>query len=117
MKFINDKVHGILDYVVAFVLIAVPNIFGFQAINPMAYWLSVAAGAGLIVYSLLTSYSISARKLIPFKVHLMLDFAAAMVFIAAPFIFGFEGNVSIYYIVSGVAIALVVLLTNPATKS
>jgi hypothetical protein len=115
MRFINDKVHGVIDYVVAIALITGPFVLGFQAVNPLGHWLSVAAGAGLFVYSLLTSYSLSARKLIPFGVHLIFDFSAGVAFIVVPFLFNFEGTMRAYFVAVGVAIVAVVALTNPKT--
>lgn len=113
MRFINNQVHGALDYIVALTLIAAPFVLGFEAINPIGHWLSVAAGAGLFVYSLLTGYSLSLQKLIPYGVHLVFDFAAGVVFVAAPFVFGFEGLMKIYFLVMGGAVIVVVALSDP----
>lgn len=113
MQFINNKVHGALDYIVAVTLIVVPFVLGFEAINPIGHWLSVAAGAGLFVYSLLTGYSLSLQKLIPYSVHLVFDFVAGVAFVAAPFLFGFTGLMQAYFLVMGVAVIVVVALSNP----
>ena len=111
MRFLNDKVHGVIDYAAAIALMVMPFVLGFTGIAMM---LSVAGGAALFLYSLLTSYSLSARNAIPFGVHLVIDFIAGVAFVAAPFLFGFEGIVQTYYFVMGGAVILVVLLTNPA---
>lgn len=113
MRFINNQLHGALDYIVAVTLIVVPFVLGFMTIDPIGHWLSVAAGAGLFVYSLLTGYSLGLRKLIPYGVHLVFDFVAGVVFVAAPFIFGFDGLMRSYYLVMGVAVIIVVLLSDP----
>ncbi len=112
MRFIPASVHGFLDYAVAITLIAGPFVLGFEGI---AQYLALAGGVGLFVYSLITDYSLSARKLLPFSVHLIIDFVAALVLVAAPFLFGFEGLTKIFYLVIGVAVIVVVLLTNPNT--
>ena len=80
----------------------------------LSLWLSVAGGAGLVLYSLLTDYAFSIAKAIPFKIHIIFDSLAAVVFIAAPFIFGFSGITQIYYIVMGAGVLLVVALTGKA---
>lgn len=113
MRFINNQVHGALDYIVAITLIAAPFVLGFAAINPIGHWLSVAAGVGLFIYSLLTGYSLSLQKLIPYGVHLVFDFLAGVVFVAAPFLFGFEGLMQLYYLVMGGAVIVVVALSDP----
>lgn len=112
MRFINSKLHGLLDYVAALALIIAPNVLGLGQESALAYWLSVAAGIGLIGYSLLTDYAYSIAKLIGFKLHLGFDIAAAVVFLIAPLLFGFDGVAAIYYPVMGVGVILVVLLTN-----
>lgn len=115
IKFIKDTQHGIIDYAVAIALIAAPYMLGFKSTDPLAHWLSVCAGMGLFVYSLLTSYSVGARKLIPFKLHLALDFAAGVIFIIAPLLFGFEGIIRTYYLAAGISVVVVVICTDSAT--
>ena len=51
--------------------------------------------------------------MIPFKTHLVLDLAAAVVFITAPFVFGSTGLVTGYYFVMAAGVTAVVALTNP----
>lgn len=114
MKFIPATFHGMLDYAVALTLIAGPFVLGFTGIAQM---LAIAGGAGLFIYSLLTDYSISVQKLLPFKVHLLFDFVAALVLVAAPFIFGEAGGFTeiakYFYMVIGAAVIIVVAVTNP----
>jgi len=114
MRFIPATFHGFLDYAVAITLIAGPFVLGFTGIAQM---LAIAGGVGLFLYSLITDYSVSVQKMLPFKVHLMFDFIAALVLIAAPFIFGAEGGFTeiakYFYIVIGAAVVVVVAVTNP----
>jgi len=114
MHIIPSKFHGVLDYAVALTLLLAPFILGFEGI---AKYLAVAGGAGLLLYSLITDYSLSARNLIPFKLHLIFDFAAALVLTAAPFIFGFTGITKVFYLVIGISVIAVVLITNPKTET
>jgi len=111
MKFINPSIHGALDYIAALTLIAVPFILGFEGI---ALWFSVAGGAGLIVYSLITDYAYSIAKALPFKLHILFDSLAAVAFVVAPFVLGFTGIVQIYYLVMGVGVIAVVAFTSKA---
>jgi len=112
MKIIPSKFHGVLDYAVALTLIVGPLVLGFAGIAKL---LAVAGGIGLLVYSLITDYSLSARKMLPFRMHLIFDFAAALVLVAAPFLFSFEGITKLFYLVIGVSVIAVVLITNPDT--
>jgi len=114
MKIIPSKFHGFLDYAVAITLILGPLVLGFDGV---AKYLAVAGGLGLIVYSLITDYSLSARKLLSFRLHLILDFVAALALTAAPFLFGFAGLEKAFYLVIGLSVIAVVLITNPETDS
>jgi len=116
MKIISSTVHGFIDYATAFALIAAPFIVFPAGAPAAAFLLSIGAGVSLVIYSLITDYSISARKAVPFKVHLLIDFLAGVTFIAAPFVLGFYGVTKTYFLVMGAAVVLVVLLTDSNTK-
>jgi hypothetical protein len=73
----------------------------------------VAAGILLIAYSLITDYGMSIVKWIPFNVHLILDAIAGIAFIAAPFLFGFDGLIRWFYLVNGAIVLLLVSVSNP----
>ncbi|NEP18905.1 MAG: hypothetical protein F6J97_18735 [Leptolyngbya sp. SIO4C1] len=112
MRFISRFTHGMVDYAGALVLLTVPLIANFQAASPLAYWLSMGAGFLLLTYSLLTDYALSLKKLIPFQLHLALDTLASMMFLAAPFLFGFTGLVRLFFLANGFLVLLAVLLTD-----
>lgn len=114
MTLIPSKFHGVLDYAVAATLIVTPLILGFEGV---AKYLAIAGGLGLLIYSLITDYSVSARKLLPFRLHLILDFVAAVALTAAPFLFGFTGLEKAFYLVIGISVIAVVLITNPETDT
>jgi len=116
IRFLTPSIHGILDYVAAFVLLLAPTLLKLNETSPFAYWLSVVAGAVLVLYSLLTDYEFSIGKVIPFRVHLGLDFSAGIVFVVWPFIFGFTGIAMAYYIVMGLGIMLVVAVTESESE-
>ena len=113
MRFINPQLHGVLDYSVAAALVAVPLLLGFASVSVISAVLAVGAGVALFVYSMLTDYSAGLRELIPFRVHLALDAAAALALIAAPFVFGFGGVPQLFYTLVGVAVLAVVAVTQP----
>ena len=112
LRFINGRIHGLLDYAVAVTLLIVPFGLNFQASSPIAHWISVAAGIALFLYSILTDYSLSFGKVIPLGFHLTLDFLAGVAFVIAPFLFSFDGIARWFYLVTGIAVIAVVLLTE-----
>ncbi|MGG6263171.1 hypothetical protein ACQ4M3_07815 [Leptolyngbya sp. AN03gr2] len=97
---------------VLLILLTFPAIANFQATSPLAFWLSIVAGIALLTYSLLTNYDLSFKKLIPFKLHLVFDALASATFLIAPFIFGFEGLVQLFFLANGVLVLIAVLLTD-----
>lgn len=113
MRFLNSTIHGYIDYAAALALIIAPFVIFPEAAPAIARYLSVGAGIALIVYSLITDYSASARRAIPFPLHLAIDFAAGVAFLLAPFVLGFTGIIQTYFLVMGGAIILVVLTTQP----
>jgi hypothetical protein len=112
MKFISPKVHGVLDYSTAIVLIGAPFVLNFAEVSVAAAAIAVAAGSGLVVYSLLTAYSAGVRAVIPFRVHLVLDALAAVALLIVPFLFDFAGTPRVFYLVIGIAVLALVACTR-----
>ena len=110
--FITPFTHGFVDYAGALILITVPFVANFQAASSVAFWLSIGAGIGLLAYSLLTDYTLSLKPLIPLKIHLLLDAIASAAFLIAPFVFGFEGLVQLFFLANGILVLMAVLLTH-----
>ncbi len=117
MRFINPRFHGFLDYAVAAALILVPFLLNFSAESAAATAISVGAGIGLVVYSLLTDYSAGIRNLISWRVHLTLDAIAAVALLAAPFVLGFGGVAAGFFITVAVAVLVVVATTQLETDA
>jgi len=122
IRFLPTRVHGALDYLVGIALILAPTIFQFSDVGGAAVWVPRVLGAGLIVYSLLTRYEWGVLKVLPMSYHLVVDFIAAVLLAASPFIFGFIGakpNAWLPHIVVGLTVVLVVIVsrTHPGTTS
>ena len=113
MKFVTKQIHAFLDYPVAISLIALPFLLGLGSSNPLALQLSVATGIAAFVITLLTDHQTGALKVIPYKVHLIVDFLVAVVFIVAPFILSFSGIDAYYYWIIGATVLVVVGLHKP----
>ena len=113
MKFISKQIHSILDYPVAIALIGLPFLLGLGESSPLAFQLSVGAGVAALILTILTDHQTGLIKVIPYKVHLMVDLLVAIVFIIAPFVLSFEGLDAYYYWINGLAVLLVVGLQKP----
>jgi hypothetical protein len=89
MRFIPTTVHGAIDHVVAPALLAAPEIFrldknGADGIVPRA------VGGAAAVYSNLTDYELSLKRLIPMKAHLALDGMSGAFLAASPWLLGYR---------------------------
>ena len=93
MRFIPTRVHGVLDYLTAGVLIAAPSLLGFRK-NGMQTWLPIALGVGTIGYSVLTDYELGLFKVIPMPMHLALDAANGALLAVSPWLFGFAEEIA-----------------------
>ncbi len=114
-KFIPTKVHGVLDYIVAVVLLATPFVFGFADMGGPAVIMPMVLGAGLILYSLLTRYEWGIFKVISMPYHLIFDVVASLFLIASPFLFGFytmEPTVWLPHVLGGIAVIAVVIFSQ-----
>jgi hypothetical protein len=119
MKVIPTSVHGVLDYVVGFALLAAPNIFGFADVGGAAVLVPRIIGAIIILQSLMTNYETGLLKVLPMRVHLMNDYIAGPVLAASPWLFGFHhqpNNVWVPHLAVGLFIIITTLMTQTVPR-
>ena len=115
-RFVTRSVHAYLDYPVAVGLIAFPFLLGLGQSNPAALWLSVITGAAAFVLTLFTDHHLGLFRVLPYPVHMAVDLAVGLVFLAAPLVFGFAGIDALYYWINGAAVVAVISLHKPETQ-
>jgi len=113
MKFVTKQIHAYLDYPVALALMVLPFVLGLGESNLFALYLSVGTGVAALILTLLTDHQLGVIKVIPYSGHLIVDFLVAVTFVAAPFVFSFEGLDAYYYWVNGGSVLVVVSLHKP----
>jgi len=113
MKFVTKKIHSILDYPVAIALMVLPFLLGLGESHPFALYLSVGTGVAALILTIFTDHQTGLIKIIPYKVHLIVDFLVAVVFLLAPIALGFEGIDAYFYWINGLAVISVVSLHKP----
>src|SRR5437763_8120979 len=101
MRFLPTRVHGMMDYLMGALLIALPFLFRFP--DRWATWVPVALGAGAIAYSLITNYELGLVPVLSMLVHLGLDAASGLLLAASPWLFGFASFVWVPHLVLGLA--------------
>lgn len=112
-RFITKTIHAYLDYPVALVLIVMPTILGLGESSLMAFWLSVVTGFAAFILTVLTDHHLGLIRVLPYKLHLGVDFLVGVVFVIAPFVLGFSGLDAAYYWVLGAGVLSVVSLHKP----
>src|SRR3990170_6994994 len=111
MKFISTKTHGIIDYLMALVLISAPWLFSFDR-NGAETWVPVALGVGMILYSLITDYELGVTGILSMRAHLLIDILGGALLAVSPWLFGFHDYVSTPHVVLGMAEIAGALLTK-----
>jgi hypothetical protein len=104
--------HAIADYAVGATLIIVAAMTGGTG---AAVATGVVVGVVVLTVSMLTKYPLGVAKVLPFTVHSAGDYLAAALLIVAPFALNFrdsDGGLAVFYIVAGLAVLAVSLITN-----
>ncbi len=90
-RVVPTAVHGAVDYVLAPALVAAPDLLRLDGSRSSALAPRIA-GAGAAVYSALTDYELGLRRVIPMRVHLLLDAGTGVAVAAAPWLLGSARN-------------------------
>jgi hypothetical protein len=104
--------HAIADYAVGGTLIIVALAVGGTT---AAVATGVVVGAVVLLVSMLTKYPLGVAKVLPFTLHSAGDYLAATLLIVAPFALDFrhsDSGLAVFYIVAGLAVLAVSLITN-----
>ena len=112
VRFLPAWFHAIADYAVGATLIVVALAVGGST---GAVATGVVVGAVVLAVSMLTRYPLGVAKVLPFPVHSAGDYLAAALLIVAPFALNFRDSdpgLSVFYIVAGIAVLAVSLVTN-----
>lgn len=113
MKLLKPLPHAIIDYAWAGTMIAAPWLFGFRK-NKKATLHAVSSGAAILGLSLMTRYPLGVAKLIPFKVHGVIEATAGAMTAGAPWMLGFarNRNATLTHLISGLGTLAVVAVTD-----
>jgi hypothetical protein len=112
VKLLPAWFHAIADYAVAALLILVPSIAGG---SDKAVATGIVVGVVVAVVSMLTRYPLGVVKVLPFTVHSAGDYLAAALLVVSPFALSFNDSdtgLTVFYVLAGVAVLGVSLITN-----
>jgi hypothetical protein len=111
MRVFSTRTHGVLDYLVGALLIAVPWALGFARGGPET-WVPVGVGGAIVLYSLLTDYELGLVRRIQMPMHLLLDALGGIALAVSPWLLAFDQHVWIPHLAAGLLILLVTLLSD-----
>lgn len=111
MKIITPFVHGVIDYGVVLFLLLSPSLFNITGLPGILIY---ALSAIHLFLSITTGFKLSIFKLIPFKIHGIIELLVSIVLVVMPWIFGFAEVTAArnFYIIFGVVVFLTWLLTD-----
>jgi hypothetical protein len=110
MRFIDARIHGVLDIVVVFVFLLAPTVFGLGG-SPAA--IAYILAAVHLVMTLLTDFPMGIRKTIPFVVHGIVELIVGVFLVILPTIDGYAPGSPArrFYTIIGATILVVWALT------
>ncbi|MDB5162735.1 MAG: hypothetical protein JWO54_808 [Candidatus Saccharibacteria bacterium] len=115
MKLISTKVHTIIGLVVGVTLIFASSIFNFTD-NTAASMVAMWVGIFIVLNELITTSPSSPLKLVPMKVHLILDIVTGIFLAVSPWLFNFADSDQpgqwVPHLIVGIMVAGYALVTS-----
>jgi hypothetical protein len=114
MKPLTAQPHGVLDYLVGLLLLISPWLLQFDDVSSTARITMVTLGIIVLGLSLVTDYPLGVIKIVPFRVHGIIETIGALFLLVSPWLLGFSEVTTATYFAVVVAIAYlgVIALTN-----
>jgi hypothetical protein len=111
MKIISIKAHGVLDYITVVAFAAIPSLF---ALSGIPAYLSYVLAVVHLLMTLLTNFPFGVFKVIPVRLHKLVETIVGPVLIVIPWILGFSDALTARYVFvgAGLVILAVGVLTN-----
>lgn len=100
---LSPRAHGILDYVTVAVFALAPSLLGLVG---LAATLSYALAGIHLAMTLLTAFPLGVARVVPFRLHGMVELAVGVVLVALGFLL-FEGVDRMFFAAMGVVILAV----------
>lgn len=119
MQIISTRLHTIIGLIVGLALIVAPWLFGFADRGGAEMMTPIYIGIILILSELTTTSPLSLIKLVPMRIHIVLDALLGLVLLASPWLFEFsdlEANAWVPHVIVGILIIGYALVTNTANE-
>ncbi len=111
MRVIHSRLHGVIDYLLVLFLFLAPSLFEMV---PMVATLTYIIGGIHLLLTIFTNFPVGLLKVVPFRLHGLIEIAVGILILFLPWIFGFstmpvESN---FYLALGGSVLLVWILTD-----
>jgi hypothetical protein len=113
-SFISTKVHGVLDYASAVLMIASPWLFGFEPVGGAALFLPIVLGAIQFIMVIFTRHELGMYKVVPIQLHLIIDMFLGFILLVSPFLYGFYHIVFLPHVIFGLLLIGAGIFTSPS---
>ena len=115
MNILNSKSHGVLDYIFSIFLLASPTLFQMEGnLSTITY----ALGAAHLLITILTNFEVGLIKIIPFRIHGLIEIFVALVLVGLAFWFNSDKNLlGFYYYLAIAGVILIVFVITDFKNS
>jgi hypothetical protein len=96
----STRAHGMMDWVMGPVLIALPFALGLDIGRPEG-WIFLALGIGMLLLTAFTDYELGLVRKIPMPTHLTMDAVAGALLAVSPWLFGFSDRIWVPHLLFG----------------
>lgn len=113
---LNSKIHGIIDYLVVLFLFLAPTLFHLPEFTSK---FTYALGAVHLTLTILTKFELGIFKIIPFKIHGIIELIVSLALVAVAFYLGnLEGSLAkTFYLCFAAAVFVTWLITDYKDKA
>lgn len=115
MNLLSTRTHTIIGLVVGLALLIAPWLFGFADQSQAATVVAMAVGAFILLSELTTTSEVSLFKLVPMKIHVVMDVLTGLFLAASPWLFSFndqDTNVWLPHLLVGILVVGYALVTR-----
>jgi hypothetical protein len=119
MKPISSRTHTIIGLIVGVALLLAPMLFGFSGEGGAPVAVPMYVGIFILLSELTTTSPASPFKIIPMRVHIILDVLTGLFLLLSPWLFGFADlklNAWLPHVIVGVLTAGYALLTRTSDE-
>ena len=109
MKILSPTQHGYLDYLTVVIFLLAPSLIGLTGLaGTIAYLLAAIH----LAMTLVTDFPLGVIKKLSFSIHGWVERIVGPALVFLPFVFGFDGAAKVFYLVIGIVIIIVGLMTD-----